>query len=210
MKLQLLALLLFTAPSVFAKENDSIQQQRFEIGLRAGTTFTAPPSASINTYEPKVIDGKPKYNKFTGAFSIWYNFKKVTVGVSAGLMALSFIVDPDGPPVDGTSTQILAPLVPFQLYASAKHKWGHNELYAGISGGIILPYKTYTIGGWAPPRYSTGNGMIMGLHGGDTYYFTKHIGLNAELNLNYILLAVEEYTVTSFNAPLTIGVKYKL
>ncbi len=210
MKLHLLALLLLTGPLLQAKENDSTKTSRIEFGLSAGKIFATDPSARSGNYDVNVAELKNKLNKLTGTFSIGYNFKHFTIGASASAMSLSYIVDPFAPMVDGTSTQTFAPLIPAQLFARGKYTSGDNECYAGLSAGIVLPYKTYTIAGWVPPSYGKGRGTIVGLHVGDTYHLNKHIGLNAELNVNFMSLKAGDFKISTLSFPLTAGIRYRL
>ena len=214
MKKSIIALLVFLASASYA--------QNFEIGINGGIGWnTLPPNTRIIGSTNSSEKGSPP--SFAGMLKVAYNYNKWRFGLETGYLTLSYkfrglqyyyingqLVEMFSPYQTATLGN---PAIPVKIFADRKKSWNHYEIYGGISAGYVFlthsfippaefqPFPT-------PPNHGTGT--TVGLHTGATYYFNKHIGINAEIQGNYMVLKNKNREYRLYEFPATIGIRYKL
>lgn len=87
----------------------------------------------------------------------------------------------------------------------------HMEVYGGLSIGYIFITKTETPQTEAFSFKNNGNiGYLGGLQLGATYFISKHIGVNAEVNADYMNITSGPSNFTVITVPVTIGARIKI
>jgi hypothetical protein len=109
----------------------------------------------------------------------------------------------------GTKTISYIPVKLFANRTFARNK--HREIYGGLSAGYIFIVKTET------PQTASSSfknnhtaGYSAGLQFGATYFVSKRIGINAEINGDYMNITSGQSNFTVITIPVTLGVRYKL
>lgn len=212
MKCLFLSALLFAiATIVFA--------QKFEIGLNGGIGNNTVPTIS-DTY-PFNSHKKAPPASAVGLLKLAYNYKKWKFGIEADYINLSCeFVQAQYYLINGQLVQLYSgktvnatlgnPALPVKLFANRRIAFKHLETYYGISAGYVflrngfIPLATE----WSPVSPSNyGHGLCAGLQIGGTYFISKHFGLNAELQGNYMSLYHDDYQLYEFLG--TLGVRYR-
>ena len=227
MKLLIAALSLLTAQVALGQNETSANQaanatqpaeraatRHFEVGINGGYFFNTLPDAGRSAFETnEVTDGSPKSNRFTGSISVAYRIKKYSIGVSASTINMSYWINYKDMAWDGIATSLQSQLIPIKLFLNRTVIIHRNECYFGVSGGYVNKFSVKNSGGFRVDpgdKYSKGDGTTMGLQTGITHYFNKHIGVNAEVRVDYLQLNVAEYKVTTLAVPVTAGILYRL
>ena len=102
---------------------------------------------------------------------------------------------------------------PVKFLLNRKFGTGKYEDYAGLSAGyIFIPNSgNGNIELLMPFNKNHYYGLISGLQVGSTRYFTRHIGMNAELDMNYLRMRQGSESLLSFYTySFNLGVRYRL
>lgn len=213
MKPILLFLFLSVATTGFA--------QKLELGISGGAVWNTTPL--INDIHSNNYRSSGAQNNF-GSLKLMYNFKKWQVGIAISQTQLSYQLgysvwmEQSGSNILNywQSYNVGKPLIPATVFVNRKYAFKKNEPYWGISAGYVY---ARTEENTLNPTYNEehfftsadrGNGFTTGLQIGNTYYFKKHIGINAELSANYISLRSGDVNYKLFIFPLTFGIRYRI
>ncbi len=202
--------------------------QKWELGTDGGVVFNTIPSFTNAT---SLI--RPSKLSLTGDVKLIRNFKKWQLGIEGSALRLTYINNGVYLPLTNDNipgpfsknsdykTIILAnPAVPVTIFANKIfiHK-NQLQMYAGLSAGYAYLSQTFSYPSnfYFVHVHNEGDGYTFGFHVGGTYYLTKHIGLNGEIDANYIHLHyskwngfnenVHSYYVFAF--PATLGIRYR-
>lgn len=203
--------------------------QKWELGTDGGVVFNSVPSYTNAT---SLI--RPSKLSLIGDVKLIRNFKKWQLGIEGSALRLTYINNGfywpltneyiPGPLTTNSDykTIILAnPAVPVTIFAN-KIFINKNRLqvYAGLSVGYTYLSQTFSYPSnfYLVHIHNEGDGYTFGFHMGGTYYLTKHIGLNGEIDADYIHLHysnwngfnsnVHSYHVFAF--PATLGIRYRI
>lgn len=209
-KLTLALIPLFAASSAFA--------QRIQIGINLGGSYTEPgtPSRYYSTYDNYHRQGE--LSPFC-SLSAAYNTKHMQYGLQVVSTDFRYTFSYDamyGPTVlheNGESWVAGEAYPPVKMFANRTFNMHHLQFYTGLSAGYIAFHHD---------TYVHNKGWIAGLQGGGTWLFTKHWGLNLDIQCTYIKILYRsdyvkmgyglEYANTSesvFNFPASLGVHYR-
>ena len=198
------------------------QAQKFEIGVNGGIGFNTKPDI---TAEHTFFSSPNDHSGFTPVASVkaMWNHNKWQYGVEAGFRELSYKPNNDFGPlfVIGGSYESLSPTpqvfiskaaFPIKAFANRKFAGRHFESYVGISAGYVLATQCEDPNALAEKYFDkvNGNGFSVGVHGGTTWFFSKRMGLNAELGADYMILTVGAATYKLVAFPGTLGLRYKI
>lgn len=207
----ILIMFVFVTTSLFA--------QKFEIGVNGGIGYNTTPAIS-ETYTSVNSSAQAPPASVAGMLKLAYNYKKWQFGIEAGYINLTYkfwgkqyyiinsqIVELYNQPEKGTLGN---PAIPVKLFTDRKIVFKHSEIYGGISAGYVL-----LTNGFIPPAEFNqvvpskhGNGFTAGIQAGATYFVTKHIGINAEFQGNYMALSLDGTKYNLFEFPETLGIRY--
>ncbi len=215
MKRTLIVLALFVATCVNA--------QKYELGFNGGINYTTTVQ-DLQSY-PKISgqSATPLSNPLTLSLKLLKNHKNWQYGLSIERSEaeyrtfeysdiLPFYYWPNQP--NPYSLRVVsASYYPVKMLVNRKFKTGNYESYAGLSAGyVFLPPITYANKEQAMPfNKDHYYGLTGGLQVGTTRYFTRHIGVNAELDANYLRFSQRSESQLSFYTySVNLGVRYRI
>jgi hypothetical protein len=200
--------------------------QKWELGLDGGITVNSVPSFA---YGRDYIH--PSKLSLNYDIKLVRNFKKWQLGISAQAMQLSCIntqqifwlqegdvASPFSTSTKGNKMILANPAVPLCFFVNRKVLFRREELFGGISAGYAFLYQKYKYSTGIianAPFENRGDGYTVGLHIGGTYHISKHIGLNGEIDADYIYLnwnkwpaegSAQQYYLFTYSA--TLGIRY--
>jgi len=198
--------------------------QKWEIGLNGGIAWNTKPT--INEIIANNYKSSSDCNAI-GTLKLIYNFKKWQTGISVSATQINYLLGYDVwlDPTSNISSPIFdtwvlynigKPLIPITFLINRRYKFNKLEPYFGLSAGLVFARTDhkYTLS----PAYNqehffysstNSNGFTTGLQIGSTYYFKKHIGINAELSANYLYVKSGDVNYKLFVFPATIGIRYR-
>jgi hypothetical protein len=180
--------------------------QKYEIGLNGGV---APNSIfHVNTAYTEPLKPNAALTNFSAKFA--FNHKCWQLGLAIDYRKLrENYIDWRLFPGPGWSDNNVSQTItkaPVILFANRKLTLGRIESYAGLSAGYVLGHLDY----FAPFDNSNGGGYAIGAQAGASWFVTKHVGINAEVGVDYIHLINDVNVSYVFSYPLMIGVRYRL
>ncbi len=103
------------------------------------------------------------------------------------------------------------PAIPLKLFADYKVSLKHEEIYGGFSAGYVMKSQNINLSNAELLQYISsiyGNGYTIGIQLGGTYFLNQRIGLNAELQGNYMSFLNGSNRLFEF--PATLGIRYRI
>lgn len=193
--------------------------QKWELGLNGGITWNTLPSF----VEKTEYTGHSGLS-LMGGVKVMRNSPKWQVGLSISAMQLTYInkmqfwlEDMSNPFTEesfGDKVVVANPAIPITLLVNRIVKINKLEMYGGLSAGYVYLSQRYKYFNGAGFRtyHNTGSGYTIGAQLGGTYYITRHIGLNGELNAAYMQLSLKNDYIDTFHLwafPATLGIRYR-
>lgn len=207
------ALAVLASSSLFAQKN--------ELSLSGGMSFTTAPaiSATYDSYNSSVSSAPASS---IATFRVARNIRKWRVGAEAGYTHIDYRFHGSGYylingvlvalPRKTMTGKLGQPAIPLRLSVDRKFNFGNVQIYAGANAGMVLLHDVFippAENDPAPYSIVNGSGYTVGVQAGSTWYFTKKFGLNAELQANYMDLAVKSVHYKLIQVPLTMGLRYR-
>ena len=116
----------------------------------------------------------------------------------------------DIPPIYGVS---VANYYPVKFILNRKFKTGNYKGYAGLNAGYVFIPMIGSNNKEMVQPFNDNNyyGLCAGLQVGTTRYISRHIGINAEFDANYLQFRQGRGSLLSFNTySLNFGIRYRL
>ena len=196
-----------------------LHAQQLEVGVNGGKGFNSKPSfTSESNYAVYSQPQKHSVWSDVGSVKLLMNHQKWQFGAELGTRQLSyqrtayaFIILPEAK-MPYQTIYISKAAYTAKGFANRKVTTGKFESYAGVSVGYVLATKNEDALALAEEYYDhvNGNGFAAGAQLGTTYFVTKHLGINAEVGADYMIITLGGATYNLFAFPATIGVRYKL
>jgi hypothetical protein len=195
------------------------QAQKLEVGVNAGMGFNSKPSfTSESNYAVYSQPQKHSLWSDVGSVKLLMNYGKWQFGAELGYRQLSyqrtaygFVILPEAK-MPFQTIYISKAAYTAKAFANRKVTTGKFESYAGVSAGYVLATKNEDALALADQYYDhvNGNGFTAGAQLGTTYFLTKHLGFNAEVGADYMIITLGGATYNLFAFPATVGVRVKL
>ena len=214
MKLTLVVFALFVATCANA--------QKYELGFNGGINYTTT-MKDLQSY-PKINSqsATPLSYPLTLSLKLLKNHKNWQYGISVERSEAEYRTfdNPDFLPMNFLPIQnnpyslriVRASYYPVRFLVNNKFKIGNYESYVGLSAGyVFLPPITYANKEQAVPfNKDHYYGLTGGFQVGTTRYFNRHIGVNAELDANYLRFSQRSESQLSFYTySFNLGVRYR-
>jgi len=195
----------------------SLFAQKVEIGLNGGIGFNTNPNITADGHY-SFPDGKSSRISPVAAVKAMLNRNKWQYGIQVDYRKLSYQALPlfafggVSEPAHTATVYISKAAIPFKAFINRKITYGRLETYAGISAGCWLATKCEDPEALLPDYFDhvNGNGFSVGLQGGGTYYITKRMGVNAEVNGDLLWLTVGAASYRLIDFLVILGIRYRL
>jgi hypothetical protein len=185
--------------------------QKFEFGLNMGAAYSN--ISSLKYYAPyysSIYGFRSNGLAPFASVKALYHRHNWQYGLSLEYAFLSYKrnASPWDPPIIIPETITIAtPALPVKALINRQFKCGHFQSYVGISAGYIFVTSSQD-----PDLYgsATGDGRVIGIQLGSTYFTSKRFGINAEIAGNYMALNIRSVRYELLQFPFTVGIRYKL
>ncbi len=216
--------------------SSSLSAQRFELGINGGVGFNG---RLNNLSKESYITHAGSALNYADAYSLkgMYLYKNWQFGISIDHRRATYRIEqkvvfysqyhPGGPLIIDNRIPLYAhhskSYYPIKFLANRKVKLNHFELYGGLSAGYVilsdikinpsisdLTVDMETKQRSADYRINHGISFTAGAQVGFTYFVGKHIGLNMEVNADYVQFRQGPHSYSEMACvPILIGLRYR-
>lgn len=212
----------------------SLSAQRFELGINGGVGFNGKTKSltsgthistnnkPLNTSDVYSLKGMYSYKNWQ--FGVSFDHRRATYKIEQRTVFISYFF-PTG--IQSYSEPIYVhrsrPYYPVKFFANRKVKLNHFELYGGLSAGFVIlagvkPDPTIsdltmdmeTRQRTADYHINHGISFTAGAQMGCTYFVSRHIGLNVEVNADYVQFRQGSHMRSQMvSVPIMLGLRYR-